>query len=414
MSFRPSPLAILLGIVFLDVAGMGVAIPVTPALVASFMGGDLTAAAVPLGLVGALYTGLMFLFAPLLGALSDRFGRKPVLLFALTMSALSFLGTALAPTLALLLAARALGGIGGASISVAQTTIADTTAPEARAKSFGLIGAAFGIGFIAGPALGGWLGSYGPHVPFFAAAVLTVLNLLAAAFFLPESHRAENRRAFNWAEANPLGWIVVLRRHPVVLGLAMALVWMWFGQQCYYNTWVLTNSVRFDWGPAANGASLAVVGVVSAVFMGGLTGPILKKLGERNAILLGMLMSVLVVVGYGLATQSWMMYALIVLSGPAAVAGPAIQGLVSRQVGPDQQGAVQGAMTSLNSAMGILGPLAANSLFAYTTSPQAPVQMPSSPFFLAAACLAIGTLIVGWQLNRKPEAAPEQAETAAA
>ena len=398
---RTPGLAFILAIVLLDIAGIGLAIPVTPALVATFVDGDLSQASVHVGTMGALYTAMMFLCAPLLGALSDRFGRKPVLLGALAVSALSFFGAAFAPSLVLLLAARALGGIGGASLTVAQTYIADVSRHEDRAKNFGLVGAAFGIGFIVGPAIGGFLGAYGPHVPFVAAGVVALVNLIYGAVFVPESHLAENRRAFRWLEANPLGWIVVLRRHPEVAGFAFALVWVWFGQQCMYNVWVLYTTYRFAWGPVDNGMSLAVVGITTAVVQAALVGRIIGWLGERRTIVWGLLWGAASFVAYGLATQGWMMYAIIVLAAVGGVSGPTLQGLVSRLVGPDEQGGVQGALTSLMSLTGIAGPLIANNLFAVATAPASKLPYAGAPFYLGAFFLALGAVLAARLLARR-------------
>jgi DHA1 family tetracycline resistance protein-like MFS transporter len=208
---------------------------------------------------------MMFLCAPLLGALSDRFGRKPVLLAALAATSLSGFWTGFAGSLWALFAARAVGGLGGASVTVAQTYIADVTRPEDRAKNFGMVGAAFGVGFIVGPAIGGLLGAYGAHVPFVVAGAVALVNLLYGAFMVPESHKPEHRRAFTWVEANPLGWIVTMKRHREVRGFSMALVWVWMGQQALFSTWVLYTTYRFGWGTTDNGLSLAAVGVTSII-----------------------------------------------------------------------------------------------------------------------------------------------------
>lgn len=405
---RMPGIAFILAVIFLDMAGIGIAIPVVPKLVAGYVGGDLAQASVHVGTMSALFTGMMFLCAPLLGALSDRFGRKPVLLASLAATAASCFWTAAAPSLLALFVARALGGVGGASVTVAQTYMADISRPEDRAKHFGLIGAAFGFGFIIGPAIGGWLGSYGPNVPFIAAGVVALLNFLYGTFFMAESHQAENRRAFHWVEANPLGWIVVLRRHPVVTGFAVALLWVWFGQQCMFNTWVLYTTHRFGWSTGDNGLSLAVVGISSVIVQGFLIGRIVPVLGERRAILGGLLWSAIALTAYGLATQGWMMYAIIAVASLGGIAGPSLQGLVSRQVGSSEQGAVQGALTSLNSATGIVGPLFANNLFAYVTAKNTPLYLPGAPLYCAGFFTLVGTLLT-WRLLAKNEHAPAQA-----
>jgi DHA1 family tetracycline resistance protein-like MFS transporter len=410
---RVPGVAFILAVVFLDIAGIGIAIPVVPKLVAGFVGGDMSEASKHVGTLSAIYTTMMFLCAPLLGALSDRFGRKPVLLVALAATVASNFWTALATSLVALFASRALGGVGGGSVAVAQTYLADVSNPEDRAKHFGLIGAAFGMGFIIGPAIGGWLGTYGPQMPFLASGVVALLNLLYGLFFMAESHKAENRRAFRWVEANPMGWVVVLRRHRAVLGFAAALVWVWFGQQCMYNTWVLYTTHRFGWGPAENGLSLTVVGITTAIVQGALIGRLLPMLGETRAIVGGLTWSALILVAYGLAPQGWMMYAIIAIGSVAGIAGPSLQGLMSRQVGPSEQGAVQGAMTSLNSVTGIFGPLVANNLFAYVTAAHTPLHLPGAPFFLGALCTLVGAALT-WRLLARPTEAPVPVEAQAA
>lgn len=399
----------------LDIIGIGIVIPVMPQLVAALStGGDLSAAAYYVGLSMALYTAMQFLCAPLLGALSDRFGRKPVLLTSLAGAALGYLGTALAPTLGWFLAARTLGGVGGASLSVATAYIADITPPEKRAQSFGLIGAAFGIGFILGPAIGGLLGSNDMRLPFFAAAAVAGLNWLYGLFVLPESHRVENRRPFTMGAANPLSWVGVLRSNPVVAGLAIAMLWGSLGHQCLQSNWALYTSHRFVWTPKEVGASLAVVGLCAAIVQGGLIRVLIPRLGERRAILGGASLNILAMVLYGLAFQGWMMYAILVLGSLAGIAGPAMQAQIASRVPPHQQGTVQGALASLMSLTGVIGPLMANGVFGYFTSPAALFTVPGAAFFLGALLQGVSLLLVVRLFRRVPPAdAPEanQAQT---
>lgn len=393
MSTRTPGMGFIFAVTFLDIAGMGLAIPVAPALVASFMGNDLSAAALYVGLTASLYTAVQFACAPFLGALSDQHGRKPVLLGALLISAIAFFGSALAPTLGFLLATRALAGLGGASLSVAQTYIADVSPPEDRAKNYGMVGAAFGLGFIIGPALGGWLGGYDLRLPFLAAGLVSLLNLAYGLLFMTESHKPENRRAFRWSEANPLGWIVVLQRHAGVRRFAYSLIWVWFAQQALYTTWVLYTSLRYGWTPSQNGMSLAVVGISSVVVQGFLVGKLVPLLGERTAVVGGLIWSAVGFAAYGAAPAGWMIYPLIAVASIGGISGPTLQGLVSRQVGPDEQGAVQGAMTSLTSLTGIAGPLAANAVFAWGTGPGMNPPIPGAAFFMGAACLLVGAVL---------------------
>lgn len=376
----------------LDIVGMGIIIPIMPQLVAQFVGGDLSNASRYYGLLMALFTLMQFLFAPLLGALSDRFGRKPILLLSLLGTAISYLMTALAPSMAWLYASRLLGGFAGASLTVASAYIADVSTSENRAQNFGMVGAAFGLGFIIGPALGGLLGNMGAQIPFYLAAFISLLNFVYGVFGVPESHRRENRRAVTWERANPFSWMPIIRKHPLLQAMLATLILNGLAQNCLHSNWVLFTTLRFDWTPAQNGASLAVVGICATIVQGGLIRVILPKLGERRAILYGLGLGAVCFLLYGLATQGWMMYVVMVGGSLSGIAGPALQGLISRQVGPDEQGTVQGALTSLMSLTGIISPLVANYLFAAFTGPAAPVQIPGIAFFLGAFLAALGVL----------------------
>lgn len=377
---------------FLDIVGIGLIIPIMPQLVAQFVGDSLSDASRYFGALASVYTLMQFLFAPMLGALSDQVGRKPILLFSLLGTAVSYLIMALAPSLAWLFIGRTLAGVAGASLTVATTYIADVSAPEDRAKNFGLVGVAFGLGFIVGPAIGGLLGSLDIRLPFYVAAAITVANFLYGLWVVPESHARENRRAFTWAKSNPFSWIKLLRGYPVVMGLTGTFVLMGLAQNGLQSTWVLFTTYRFHWDTAQNGAALAMVGVTSALVQGGLIRVLLPKLGEQRAILIGLLIGAFSHLLYGLSTQGWMMYAIMTVGSVAGIAGPAIQGLVSREVGPYEQGAVQGALTSLMSLTGVVGPLVANQLFAEFTAPHAPVKLPGIAFFLGAALMLVALL----------------------
>ncbi|MBO9541434.1 TCR/Tet family MFS transporter [bacterium] len=378
--------------VLLDIIGIGIVIPITPQLVSQFVGGDLSDASRYYGPAIALYTAMQFLCAPTLGALSDRFGRKPILLLSLVGTSLAYLMTAFAPNLAWLYAARMLGGVAGASMTVASAYIADVSAPERRAQNFGMLGAAFGIGFIIGPALGGALGHFSLHLPFFVSAAVSLINFVYGLVALPESHRLENRRAFTWAKANPLSFVPLLRKYPQIMGMATSLLLVGLAQQCQQSNWVLFTSLRFKWSPAESGVSLALAGLCMVLVQGGLIRLVLPKLGERRAILYGLVLFGGSMVLFGLASKGWMMYAVTVVSSLSAIAGPATQGLISRQIGPDEQGAVQGALTSLTSLTGIVGPVVANQLFATFTAASAPVKIPGIAFFLGALLIGLAFL----------------------
>jgi DHA1 family tetracycline resistance protein-like MFS transporter len=386
-------LAFIFVTLLIDVLGVGLLIPILPKFVATLSGQGLSAGARDYGLLLGLYGLMQFGFAPLLGALSDRYGRRPVLLLALGFTGFEYVIQALAPTLTWLYVGRILAGITGASFTTASAYIADVSPPEKRAQNFGLIGAAFGVGFIAGPALGGLLGAYGPRVPFWVAAALSGINLVYGMLVLPESLKPENRRPFAWREANPFGVLQVLGRYPVVKGMAWSLLASNFAMQSLQSTWVLFMTSRFGWGTRENGFSLAVVGVVALVFQVGLARFLLPLFGERRTVLIGLLVGAAEYLGYALADKAWMVYAIMFAGGLSYLVGQAIQGLLSREVGDDAQGTLQGALTSLASLTGIVGPIAATALFSYFTRPHASVRISGISFFLASALDILAAVI---------------------
>jgi DHA1 family tetracycline resistance protein-like MFS transporter len=300
---------------------------------------------------------------------------------------------AVAPTLPWFFLGRIIAGVTGANITAANAYIADVSPPEKRAANFGMVAAAFGLGFIAGPALGGWLGHYGLRVPFYAAAGMTLLNWLYGAFVLPESLPPEQRRAFDWKRANPVGSFVALRRHPELLGLTETYFLIALAHQVFPSTWVLYTSYRFNWTPKEVGLSLALVGLMAVVVQGGLARSIIPKLGERRAILFGLTNATIFLTAYGLATQGWMIYVLLVAGSFGGIAMPALQALVSRSVPLNEQGAVQGALSSLGSLAGIVGPLLATSLFGYFITDKAPVHLPGAAFFASALLTCAGMVL---------------------
>jgi DHA1 family tetracycline resistance protein-like MFS transporter len=384
---------------FLDILGLGLIIPILPKLVESFHGGDVSAAAHTVALLGALFALMQFLFAPVLGALSDQFGRRPVILGSLFGAGLDYLLLAFAPTLGWLYVARAVLGITNANISAATAYIADISPPEKRAANFGLIGAAFGLGFIAGPALGGLLGDRDLRLPFLVAAALTLANWLYGWFVLPESLAPANRRKFAWSRANPAGSFAALRGRPVVFGLAASFFLLNLANFGLHATWVLYTSHRYGWSTAQVGWSLAVVGIMAAIVQGGLARRIIPALGEVRAMKAGLLLAACTFVGYGLATEGWMIYAILAVGSFAGIAGPASQGLVSRHTPDDEQGAVQGALAGLNSVAGFVAPLLAGWLFAYFVRPEAVVQLPGAPFFLGSLFTLASLAVAAWTLR---------------
>jgi len=390
---------------FLDVLGIGLIIPILPRLIEDLSGGNVSSASTTFGWLASLYSLMQFVCAPVLGSLSDRYGRRPIILASLFGSGLDYVLLAVAPTLGWFYVGRVIAGVTGANITAASAYIADVSPPEKRAQSFGLIGAAFGLGFIAGPALGGLLGGMGLRVPFVAAAGLSLINWLYGLCVLPESLSAGNRRAFTWGRANPVGSLLALRRHPVVMGLTGTFFLLHLGHAAVHSTWVLYTGYRYAWTVTQTGLSLAIVGVMAALVQGGLVRVIVPRLGERRAIVVGLVVSALTMAGYGLATQGWMLYPILAFGSLGGLTGPAAQSLISQTVGPEEQGAVQGALSSLGSVAGTIGPVVASSLFGYFISPRAPFLLPGAAFF-AGTLFQIGALSLALRAFRRRTVTP--------
>lgn len=402
MQNRNAGMRFILITVLLDMLGIGVIIPVLPKLVTTLYGGDISTGASVFGWFVASYALMQFVFSPVLGNLSDAYGRRPIILSSLLGAGLDYLLMAFAPTWKWLFIGRVISGITGANISAANAYIADVSAPEDRAKNFGLIGACFGVGFILGPALGGLLGSYGLRVPFMAAAGLNLLNALYGFFVLPESHSKENRRPFDWKRANPLASLQGLTRYPVVLGLTAVIALERIAHDSLPSVWVLYTTYRFNWTELENGLSLTLVGIMFAIVSAGLTGKMVKKLGERKAIIFGLIVGSISFLVYGLATKGWMMYAMIVLGSIGGIGGAAIQSLITKLVSASEQGAVQGVISSIQAVAAIIGPLMATNLFAYFTSPAAPVHLPGAAFIASSMLVAISALLAIRSARAKP------------
>lgn len=410
----------------LDVLGFGLLIPVAPKLVQSLvhpgMGGTESEAARYVGMLTATYAIMQFVFSPILGALSDRYGRRPVLLIALFGSGIDYIAMALAPTLWIFFITRALNGVSGATMTVANAYIADVTPPHKRAAAFGMIGAAFGLGFIAGPVIGGVLGNYNIRYPFYAAALLTMLNWVYGMFVLPESLPPERRNPkFSFRDIHPIAVFASLRRYPTVFGLSASLFLLNVAMFILHATWVLYTSHRYHWTPTQVGLSLGAVGVGAAIVQGFLARSIIPRIGERAALIGGLIIGTLAYVGYAIATQGWMIYVIIGVASIGGLAGPAGQAIITRTVKHTEQGAVQGAITSLTSIANIIGPLLGASVFAYfvSTDPKPPFELPGAHFFLAALLSLIGTIIAikatrGWRLRDHPAPAREVPGTAPA
>lgn len=395
MQNRKAGMQFILITVLLDMIGIGLIIPVLPNLVTTMYGGDISDGSFIFGWFVASYALMQFVFAPILGKLSDQFGRRSIILISLFGAGLDYLFMALAPNLKWLFVGRIISGITGANISAANAYIADVSAPEDRAKNFGMMGACFGVGFIVGPAIGGLLGGYGVRVPFFVAAGLNLLNWLYGFFVLPESHDKENRRPFDWKTANPFAALSQLGKYPIVLGLTATIALERLAHDTLPATWVLYTTYRFNWTARDNGLSLALVGIMFALVSAGLTGRIVGWLGASRAIIYGLTIGSLTFVIYGLSTRGWMLYVGIIFGSIGGVAGPAIQSVITRMVSATEQGAVQGIIASIQSIMAILGPLMATNLFGYFTSAAAPIKLPGAAFLAAALLVAIAALMAG-------------------
>lgn len=387
---------------FLDVLGIGLVVPILPKLVENLAGGGVDSASFVFGWMVGLYALMQFLFAPVIGSLSDRFGRRPVILLSLFGSGLDYFLLAWSPTLPWFFLGRLVSGISGANYSAAAAYIADVSPPEKRAASFGIIGAAFGLGFIFGPALGGWLGHFGLRVPFYAAGTLTLINWLYGYLILPESLKPENRRAFSLKRSNPIGALLELKKQRLVLGLSISYFISSIAHQVYPSIWVLYTGYRYDWGTKQTGFSLALVGLMAAIVQGGLTRKIIPKLGERRAAVGGLVIMAIALTGYGLATQGWMIYGIIIFGSLSGIAVPAIQGMISRTVGDNEQGGIQGSLTSLQSVAGAIGPLVASGIFGYFISEKAPVLIPGAAFFFSSGLAVVAALLAARSFRRNP------------
>ncbi len=391
---------------FIDILGIGIIVPILPDLVKEFLGQDDAQAAVYYGVIISTYATMQFLCAPVLGALSDRHGRRPVILVSLFGLGTDYLIQGWAPSIGWLFLGRIIAGIMGASITTANAYIADVSTPQTRARNYGYVGAAFGLGFIFGPALGGLLGGINLRLPFFVSAGLALVNWLYGFFVLPESLALEHRSTVFWRKMNPLASLRRLGVYPLVAGLAVAFLFASMAQRGLENVWVLHTGFRYGWDTLTNGLILGLVGMMAVLVQGLLIKPIVARLGERRTITLGLTASMLAFLAYGLASQSWMVPIIIVFGALAGVALPAIKGLVAGTVLPSEQGKIQGAFTSLTSLTSIFSPLIFTAgLFSFFTSAAAPVILPGAPFFLGSLLFLI-SLILLMRLFRRLPATP--------
>ena len=396
---RRAALAFIFITVLLDILAFGMIIPVLPHLIASFLGGNLADAAIVHGVFASVFMVMQFIFSPVQGALSDRFGRRPVILLSNLGLGLDFILMAVAHTLPLLFIGRVLSGITSASFSTANAYIADVTPPEKRGAAFGKLGMAFGIGFVIAPAIGGLLGDVSPRLPFWIAAGLSLGNFCYGYFVLPESLPAEKRTSFSWRRANPVASLRMLGRHPELFALAGVIFLMQLAHIVYPSTFVLYADYRFGWGPKMVGYTLAGVGILSAIVQGGLIGRIIGAIGERRTLLLGLACGAIGFTLYGLAPSGPWFWAAMPIAAFWGVSMPAAQALMTRQVDSHEQGRLQGAVVSLASVAGILGPTLFTRAFAEVSRRHLHQGWAGITFWLAGAML-LAALLLAWRSTR--------------
>lgn len=398
---RGNPLYFIAFTVLLDIIGFGLMVPVLPRFLVELTGKSVSQAAIYGGWLSFLYAAMQFVCAPILGGLSDRFGRRPVLLYAVASFGVDYLIMGFAPSLVWLFIGRIISGISGASYTPAYACVADLAPPEKRAQSFGLISAAFGLGFILGPAIGGFLSHLGVRAPFFAAAILSFANLIYGILVLPESLPRERRRAFDWRRANPLGTLVHMGRQRA-LRAALAALFLWMvANQVMPSVWSFYTKLRFGWSEAMIGGSLATAGIVMTLSQALMMRRLIPRLGERRTALLGIGFAIVGYLGYGTATQGWMMFAWLLTWLFGALVMPSTNALLSHRVPPDAQGELQGAVACLFSLSSIAGPVLMTQIFGFFSSRSAPLYLPGASFLFAAA-LTIACWFVYRPATREP------------
>jgi len=385
--------------VFIDAVGIGIIIPVLPSLLLELVGGELSDVAIYSGWLMFLFAALQFITAPILGNLSDRFGRRPVLLASLAAYGVDLVIMGAAPTIAWLFIGRALSGIFGATYVVANAYIADVTPVEHRARGFGFLGAAFGVGFVIGPAIGGLLGDANPRLPFFVAAGLAGFNVIYGYFALPESLDPTNRREFSLRRAHAVGALRQLLRYPVVGGLMLALMLYNIAYDANPATWTFVTMEKFDWTPFDVGLSMTFIGICIAFFQGGTVGPLVKQLGEYRTIFISMILCAVSFFGFAFAWQGWMMYAWMVPHAMGSIAGPSLTAVLSGRVPASEQGELQGALSAMRSITNTLAPLMMTGLFSYYSSPAASMYFPGASFFAAGLFTIAALILVTWVIR---------------
>jgi DHA1 family tetracycline resistance protein-like MFS transporter len=399
---RSAALPFIFVTIVLDVVAFGVIIPVLPKLVQDFMGGDTARAAAMFGVFGTVWALMQFFFSPVLGVLSDRFGRRPVILISNFGLGFDYILMALAPTVWWLFLGRIISGISGASYTTAGAYIADVTPPEKRAASYGLMGAAWGFGFILGPVLGGVLGNVNPRLPFWVAAALTLTNAVYGLFVLPESlERGRRTASFDWRRANPVGALKLLRSHRELLALAGVLFLYFTAHQAYPSVFVLYANHRYGWDSRAVGLNLASIGVCTMIVQGIVVKSFVARFGERRSMLIGVFCGALAMALFGLATTGAAFWWGIPVSAMLGLFGPAAQGIMSRHVSASEQGQLQGAQSSIMGITGLIGPALFTGTFATFIGPKRDLHLPGAPFLLASLILLLALVLVAW-VTRDP------------
>jgi MFS transporter, DHA1 family, tetracycline resistance protein len=384
----------------IDVIGWGLIIPVMPELIAGMKHIPVNQASKEGGWLLFIYALMQFVFAPVMGNLSDQVGRRPVILFSLFGFGIDYIFMGFAPSFGWLFLGRTISGIAGSSFTTASAYIADISNEETRAKNFGMVGAAFGLGFIIGPAIGGLLTGWGTRAPFYGAAILTLMNWLYGYFVLPESLTKENRRKFDWKRANPIGSLQNLKKYPAVAGLILALTLDYLASHAIQSNWSYFTAYQFQWTPRTIGISLAVVGVLVAFVQGVLIRVITPKIGNDRSIYIGLLLCATGMFLFALASESWMMFVFLLPYCLGGIAAPALQSSISGHVPANEQGELQGSLTSLTSVTYIIGPIIMTNLFAYFTSVQAPVHFPGAAFLLGGILMLASSIVAYKSLHK--------------
>jgi DHA1 family tetracycline resistance protein-like MFS transporter len=393
MKNRKAAIGFIFFTILIDVIGFGIIIPVIPKLLTSMTGGTISDASKYGGWLMFSFAVMQFIFSPVLGALSDQYGRRKILLISLFGFGCDYLLASWAPTLGWLFVGRILAGVMGASFTTAAAYIADVSTDENRAQNYGMLGAAFGLGFIIGPTLGGLLGQIGPRVPFLFSAGLTFLNWLYGYFILPESLDEEHRRTFDWKRANPVGSLLQLKKYPTVFGLVGSLILIYLAAHAVQSTWTYFNMHTFNWNERTVGLSLGFVGILVVLVQAVLIRFTVPKLGQKRSLYLGFSFYALGLFLFAFATKSWMMFAFCIPYCLGGIAGPALQGIITGQIPKNAQGELQGALTSLQSVTTIIGPLLMTSVFYYFTRENSPVHFPGSAFLLGSLLIILSTVL---------------------